>query len=238
MPAHFYLQDIDADTAAGDVLHLDSERSHYLVRVMRLRQGQAFDAFDGAGLRLQCTLQVASPKTAVVEVKTLAREKPPEHRINLALAVLKGAAMDRAIQLATEFGASEIDLVFARNSNVSLSGKRLEAKHAHWQKIVISAAEQCGRAYLPALRVNHGWQTEQAVMPTLVLEQGAERLSAEDVRRDIQFLVGPEGGWHAEESRQFQQQNLETRRVGETTLRAETVPAAVLTLVSYLQTLS
>ena len=237
MPSHFYVS-LSRSPDVGDVLNLDRDQHHYLTRVLRLKSGEAVPCFDGAGLKFQAVLHVER-KSATLEVSQVSPRKttttPQNH---VALALLKGGAMDRAIQLACESGADEISLFKADRSNVSLSTDRYESKIRHWQKIIVGACEQSGRLFVPAFTPTTDLDallSKEATTYVLDMEGGPFNLMA---AADRLLFVGPEGGWSDKELEQFRLARAQRVSVGPNTLRAESAPGAALAILSYLDSSS
>ncbi|MEE2785326.1 MAG: RsmE family RNA methyltransferase [Pseudomonadota bacterium] len=233
MPNHFYIAPDIADLNPGNTITLSSDQLHYLKRVLRLRSGDGVNCFDGEGLRFHAHLG-ADQKLTVASCA--AREPPPVIRIHLALALLKGAAMDHAIQLGCESGADDISLFAAHRSNVQFDARRLGNKVVHWQRVIVSACEQSGRSYLPIFNAEGTPSTilqnsPDAITYALHMDggpfnslTGADRL----------LFIGPEGGWSDEELRFFEEEKVQRVSVGPTTLRAESTPGAAMAILNYL----
>lgn len=233
MPAHFFLP-CEHTPQPGQALELDAERSNYLIKVMRLSPGAQIAGFDGRGTRLQCRLDSTRAKRALLTIEAADFEPPPQYASHLGLGVLKGAAMDRSIQLATECGATQISLVFSRHSNVNLSGPRLAAKQTHWHKVAIAAAEQSQRAYVPEIQVLSQWDT-LCTDASVYLDIGGVRLGGLSLDEKSVFLIGPEGGWHEDERALFAAHDLPGVGLGSAVLRAETMPASLLAVLDYVR---
>lgn len=241
MPMRFLLEAVESDLKPGTQINLSAERSHYLCKVIRARRDAQIECFDGHGRIAQTTVLQASAKQAVLRVDTISEPiEPPPFGIHLGISLIKGQAMDRAIQQATELGASEITLVSASRGNVKWSSDRADNKLTHWQKVLVGACEQSGRLYLPRL---HGpvpllefLDTQKADdVELLVLDQHGVELPASLPQRSRAVLIGPEGGWDATEKALFSSRRLPCYRLGDTVMRAETVPAVALALLQHVQ---
>lgn len=240
--------------AAGQRRTLDGEQAHYLLHVLRLEDGADVHCFDGAGGLWAGRLvrahvrgrQVArtgqtgpAPRRGGREAEIeflhgLAHEPLPASRLHLVQGLLKGAAMDTVLQKSTELGASDIWLIAADRSNVSLRGERGELgerKQGHWQRVIESAAAQCRQLHLPIL---HGPMslsaalTELQDVPLLMLDPGAPPLPTALPAGSIAVLVGPEGGFTATERSLAERHGASLHGLGRLILRAETAPLAVL----------
>ena len=247
MPMRFLLEAPPGQTLQADSeLTLPAERAHYLLKVLRLKAGDALEAFDGQGSLVQATVLDASTRRATVRIDGISTPVArPSHAVHLGMAILKGQAMDRALQQATELGAGEITLLNTQRGNVHLSAVRADNKMGHWQKIISSACEQCGRLFLPRLNpplnltdmlsAASGNPSEATLQEILVLDQHGEPLPRSLTPGPRMTLIGPEGGWDDSERELFKRQGLTRYSLGETVLRAETTPAVALALLNHLQ---
>ncbi len=217
---------------AGGILELDRDRSHYLTRVLRLRRGEGLVCFDGVGHAWAAVLKDAGPRSASLEIGApLADEAEPGVRVHLIQGLLKGNAMDQVVQKATELGATDVWPIQAERSNVPTDSERAGRKQRHWQKVIESAAEQCGVLHLP--RLHPPRQLEELLRDPpdaqlIMLDLGADPLPLDLPRRSVAVLVGPEGGWSDQERRLAADHGVKRHGLGELVLRAETAPLAVL----------
>jgi len=223
--------------STGAELTLDPERAHYLVRVLRLARDARLICFDGEGSAWLSTLITASPKAATVRLDELLEQTPsPAATLHLAQGLLKGAAMDQVIQKATELGLTDLWLVAAARSNVSLDPSRMERKLAHWRKIIQNAAEQCHQLHLPRL---HGPLPLAHCLAALsethliMLDPGAPVLPLQIAANAVGLLIGPEGGWNEPERALAARHGAHRHGLGPLILRAETAPLAVLAAIRH-----
>ena len=220
-------------------MELDAERSNYLCRVLRLRDADPVDIFDGEGGLYRCQISKAHRRRAEIQViGQIAALDKPEQAPSLGVALLKGQAMDRAIAQATELGAQHIWLLQADRSNLSIRTERLEQKLSHWRRIIASACEQCGQPWLPVLHPPISVQAclaEQTRAIAVVFDPDGDPLpSRAEMTRPL-VLIGPEGGWSDEEVALFAEQGTARYRLGTTILRAETMPAVALALIQQMR---
>ncbi|MEC8492034.1 MAG: RsmE family RNA methyltransferase [Pseudomonadota bacterium] len=222
----------------GDILQLDAERSNYLCRVLRMREQEELDIFDGEGGLYRCRVSKAHQRRAQIRVVgQIVSIERTDQAPSLAMALLKGRAMDRAIAQATELGVQQIWLLQTDRSNLPLKGARLDQKIGHWRRVIASACEQCGQTWLPVLhppRTVKACIDEQANGIPIVFDlDGAPLPRKVDIHKPLIF-VGPEGGWSEEEAKFFRDQDVASYRLGDTVLRAETMPAVAMALVQHL----
>jgi 16S rRNA (uracil1498-N3)-methyltransferase len=216
----------------GQRLDLDRERAHYLTRVLRLRRGEALVCFDGAGRAWSATLAAASNRSATLEIGTLVADEPaPTPPLHLVQGLLKGTAMDAVVQKSVELGATDVWPVKTERSNVPGDDERLLRKHGHWQRVIESAAEQCGALHLTRLHQPLTLSALLADLPDvrlLLLDPGAPVLPLDLPRTELAVMVGPEGGWSDGERAACAAAGAQRFGLGSRVLRAETAPLAAL----------
>ncbi|MFP6814908.1 MAG: 16S rRNA (uracil(1498)-N(3))-methyltransferase [Pseudomonadales bacterium] len=229
MNPRLYLQ---PPISEGAEFTLNSEDSHYLGRVLRLKHGNQFRCFDGGGSEWSAQLTTANPRASAVTVGELVRfEHPPQFELHLAQSWLKGQSMDQVVQKATELGISDFWPISAARSNVRIDESRTRSRMQHWQRIARSATEQSERLYLPRLhqpRDLGDFLKRPPCESLLFFEPGCPTLPTDLARQTLVLLVGPEGGWTTEERNMAQHANAHLHGLGDLILRAETTPLAAL----------
>src|SRR5690606_4554060 len=131
-------------------------------------------------------------------------------------------------QKSVELGVDAITPLFTERCGVKLSGERLEKKQQQWQKIVIAACEQSGRAsvpeVLPALTLE-AWLQQPNDALCLTLDPYAEaplRTLTLPTSKAIRLVIGPEGGFSDAEVELTQHYHCKPVRLGPRILRTET----------------
>jgi 16S rRNA (uracil1498-N3)-methyltransferase len=164
-------------------------------------------------------------------------------RITLAQAVLKGDKIDEVIRDAVMLGVFAVQLlVTARTETPALAssrGRRLE----RWQRIAVSSAKQCGRAVVPAVLAP---ATLGDVLTTakpgsarlMLVEPSAARAGAgtalpSEAPDSALVLVGPEGGWSADEIALAMASGCLPLSLGPRTLRADAAAVVALSVMQY-----
>jgi 16S rRNA (uracil1498-N3)-methyltransferase len=145
--------------------------------------------------------------------------------------------MDYAIQKAVELGVNTITPLVTERTVVRLDEKRQDKKINHWQGIIISACEQCGRSSLPALNSVlplDKWLTHNSQCKIVFDTQSQQMLSQLEPCNEVSILIGPEGGLADNELTMAHSKDFHSIRLGPRTLRTET---AVVTACSTLQVL-
>src|SRR5512134_163712 len=136
----------------GEILGLGEQAAHHVAHVLRLRPGAAVKVFDGQGYEHEAMLREVRRTQVTVEVgKAVVCIPEPPFAITLAQGIPRGDRMDLILQKAVELGVTDMQPLWTARSQSRADGERLEKRLRHWQGVVISACEQCGRATLPML---------------------------------------------------------------------------------------
>jgi 16S rRNA (uracil1498-N3)-methyltransferase len=231
---------IDMDLTTGIKISLPDDKAHYLAHVLRMRSGDAIKLFNNTGFEFDSIIIDSTKKRAEVEVrKSVQINNESPLKITLCLAVARGQHMDYSIQKAVELGVHKIIPVMSEFSNVKLQADRVQNKMAHWQSIIVSAAEQSGRSRLPELFMPVSFSeciTEKLPKTRLILhpvsEQTLSAITLDD--KQIALMVGPEGGFSDTEVNEAKEKQTIPISLGPRILRTET---AVVTALSNAQQL-
>ena len=234
---------VEHPLAAGARLVLDGDAAHYLGRVLRARPGDPLTVFNGDGAEYAATVHDLARGSVTLDVSTTidAMAEPPV-AITLLQALSRNEKMDVAIQKAVELGAAEIRPVAVERSVMRLDDERAARRAAHWRQVAVHAAQQCGRAIVPAVHapvplddvlaaggLGFGIVADPDAGQTLATTlAGAPR-----ERARISLLVGPEGGLTAQEIAAAAAAGMRPSRAGPRVLRTETAAVALLAILQW-----
>jgi 16S rRNA (uracil1498-N3)-methyltransferase len=227
---------VDLPLALGARVVLPESAGAHLVRVLRLREGEACVLFNGDGHDYDATLLTAGKRgveAAVHGMRSIDNESPL--RLVLLQGIARGEKMDLILQKATELGVAAIAPVFADRTEVRLDGERLEKRVAHWRSVVASACEQSGRARIPDLLAPRGLAEASAALDTDALkltldplgEHRFDTLSPVGVA-GVVIGIGPEGGWSEKDRLMLRNAGFSGLRLGPRVLRTETAGLAAI----------
>lgn len=224
--------------ALGQTYPLADDNANYLLRVLRMQEGNELQVFDGKGKEYLAELVQVQKKSARFFVKTLLKdEASPLLNLHLGQVISKGERMDFTIQKATELGISEITPLWSERCDVRLNNERQDKKLEHWQAVAISACQQSGRTHVPTIHPPMAladWLTSINSDIRLVLHPHQQQpLQAMPAPKSVALLVGPEGGFTEQEVQQAQQQHFMGLRLGPRILRTETAALTALSVLQY-----
>jgi 16S rRNA (uracil1498-N3)-methyltransferase len=229
------------DLVIGAAVKLSENAATHATRALRLNVGDHIHLFNGDGFDYACELIAVKKNEVIAKVNaSQARDTESPLSITLLQGISSGDRMDYSIQKAVELGVKQIQPIATERSVVKLSAERAEKRLEHWQNIVISACEQCGRATIPqvlAPKTLENWLSiNSASTATRILLNpiGAKRLAELDKPSgEIQLLIGAEGGLTQAEINLAISQGFQSVILGPRILRTETAgPTAIATLQS------
>ena len=224
---------VEDSIAAGAAITPRDAQAHYLRRVMRLGDGDEILLFNGADGEWRARLACEDSRRCHLVPVTLSRAQQPGPDVWLGFAPVKRPHVDLIVTKATELGAARLMPVLTRHTVVTrVNAGRLRAN-------AVEAAEQCGRLDVPVL-------DEPTTLGTLLSRAAGRPLFwADETGGGRSFgkalgevggasaliLVGPEGGFAAEE-RDLLRASSDAAAIslGPRILRAETAAIAMLTL--------
>ncbi len=213
-----------------DVWLHDQRLVHQLGRVLRCKPGDQIVLFNERSEKLYEIHEVNATEVHVIH-KTDLDAKRPGRDVYLFWALLKKDKNDWVLQKGTELGVSHFVPLLADRSEKT--GFNVERAH----KIVIEAAEQCGRSDIPTVRepmhVATAIKQYHDKLTLLVCQQSEQDQPNLTPPSKVGLLIGPEGGWSDAEKELFNSDKLAHLNLHDFTLRAET--AALVAIAKLLQ---
>lgn len=226
--------------AAQGALELTGPAFHHLAVVLRVKEGDAIEVFDGHGQAFDA--KVATVKEGALTLQLgPARAMPEPRRVIIVQGLPKADKLELVLQKGTELGASAFLPAAARRSIVKLEGKE-EKKLERWRRIVEEAARQCGRSDVPEVLPPRSLDAlslpDTAVLvldeaeKALPLSRALETLAAD---QPIALVIGPEGGLDRAEVAALVARGAQAVTLGKNVLRTETAALAALAVIRHLE---
>lgn len=223
--------------AEASEIRLTGATAHHLLNVLRLPAGAPLIVFNGGGGEYAATVTQVSKRELVLGIGShQAQQRESLLEVTLAQAVTRSERMDYAIQKAVELGVTAIQPVVTEHS-LRLDESRAQKKLAHWQAVAQSAAEQCGRDWVPPVQplcTLADWLPRAKTELKLVLDPDGGKLKSLRPARQITLLVGPEGGLGPEDLLLCAGAAFQRLTLGPRILRTETAGAAALAAIQTL----
>lgn len=220
----------------GGTVVLSPGESHHLVRVRRLRGGDAVVLFDGKGGSVVGTLVEAAGRAAEVRVDGAWPDREPERAVRLAVSLPEPGRADRLVGVLAEMGVAALAPLVAARTHPRRA-RMGEERRERWERLALEAAKVNGRSRL--MRIEAPRTLAQVLRePSVLLDPDPAAPSLTSVlppSGDLPWLlVGPEGGFTTEEVEQARRAGAPTARLARPVLRVENAAlcAAALALAS------
>jgi len=220
-------------------LTLSKNHSQHLCKVLRLKEGEVISVFHPDYGEFTAELIEAHTKAAIIHIKDQIHPAPqkPKCHLHLAQCISRGDRMDYAIQKATELGVHEITPIYANRCGKPLPKERIQKRLQHWQGIIDSAVQQCGRIDSPKLNEPlslDAWLDQnknELALAALVSSKNDALKNIQSKPNSVSILIGPEGGFTPEEETLLQNKGTLAWQLGPRVLRTETASVVALTLL-------
>ncbi len=213
-----------------EVLVADPEKIHQWLRVFRFGAGDTIQLLDDSGFEFTAEFKALSPGGATLSIlEAKHNTKAPSQEIFLFQSLIKSDKFEWVLQKGTELGVSRFMPILAdRSEKKSLNFERAK-------KIIVEAAEQCGRGELPKfyevmkLEEAFGQYDARAV----VFHPDAPAFDKKEFvnEKHLAVFIGPEGGWSDREMQLFEQKKVPVYSFSPLILRSETAAIAIASLI-------
>lgn len=232
-------------TPLDEIIELPKDVTHHVLHVFRHNIEKPITV---TGSDNRCgTYQITEEVDGKAQAKLIeyVDANLASYRTILVQSLLKGEKLEWVLQKATELNVDTIYLVPTANCVAKYDEKKLQSKVNRWEKIMLEAAQQCGRNHLPTLVVG------ETLLQALDIESEALKLVAyeneagqtiKDVLKtlhsdksvtDVLICIGPEGGYQEKEINTIIKYGGKSVSLGNTILRAETAAIGSLSMIQY-----
>ena len=228
-----------ADSIVDGIIRLDRDESHYVTRVLRLKEGAELEVLLPDGC-VSGNLAKIESGNVFVEVKSEPVVKnEPQVEIALFQAMPeKFEKLELIAQKATELGVSKIYTFHSRYTNPKYRKMNLDKKFERLEKIVKEAVRQCKRTFPPEvfkpLKLKETIEKAKDFDNRFVFGEKGETIKQKVKEGSFAFFIGAEGGFSDEEFELFKKEGFYFVNLGGRILRTET---AAITGLAIIQTL-
>ena len=211
---------------------LDKSQSHYLNKVMRVKENELFSLFNNKGEWEAKILKISKGLVEFEIIKQL-RQKENTKDLWLAFSPIKSNYQNFMIQKATELGVTKfLPIIFDRTIVRSINVERLK-------KIAIEASEQSNRINIPSIEQTQN--LESFLNSNLVdliftdLNSNNKKIDKSKLtNKPICIIVGPEGDFsELEREKILTFKGVQTVKINENILRSETAVISAISIVNY-----
>ena len=193
---------VDETLSEGSEIRIEGGQAHYLLHVMRLKEGAPVKLFDDRTGEYLATVTATGKRDLVLTIEGKLREREAAPDLWLCQSLIKKDRLDWIAEKSCELGIARfVPVLTQRCVADKLKEDRLRAQ-------MIEAAEQCERTALPEIAdlskldaLLRSWPADRTLL--FCDERGGEPLadvlnSGSHIRSAI--LIGPEGGFSDDEN--------------------------------------
>jgi 16S rRNA (uracil1498-N3)-methyltransferase len=237
---------VDPDEFLKAEATISGADARHIRKVLRLKPGARVRITDGQGQLADARIKAVECDRIRIEILTVFNGRSTGlQEMVVAQAMLKDRKMDGVIRALTELGMTTWMPFVSTRSVVQPNQRRFLARQARWARIAREAVKQCGRRRQPRIQITAGladillaahgfdhkimfWE-EAAALP----RKPHEDKVPED-QDGVMLIIGPEGGFTAEEAEAARNAGFQLCSLGPRILRAETAALAAVTVAQYL----
>ena len=227
----------------ADQLELIGDEAHHCARVLRSKEGDCVEIFDGEGTAVQGEITSLSKDSVIIKLSSEPVQTTPSADIHLIQSIPKGGNMELIVQKAVELGISSIQPLITENTVAR--PEQMEKKLVKWQRIALEACKQCGQNYLPKIHsvakfsdwiTNTGSSNAELNLVAALLPFSLpmhEIFSQNIPKKSAGFLIGPEGDFSDKEYQQILATDYQPVSLGDIVLRVETATLYCLSVIKH-----
>jgi 16S rRNA (uracil1498-N3)-methyltransferase len=215
--------------APGDRIAIAGDERHHAMRVVRVREGEEVELFDGKGNAASGVVTGVSADQLIVNVLTIIDGRESPLTMNLAMSIIALDKFELVLQKATELGVRSITPIVSER--VEIRPERYRGKQERWEKIIFEAVKQSGRARTPQLEPAVAFDEAIARPGTKIIFDADTEPTWQpgNPATPVTLFIGPEGGWSDAELQLARESGAWFRRLGPRRLRAETAAIVAVT---------
>ena len=211
---------------------LDKSQSHYLNKVMRVKENELFSLFNNRGEWEAKILKISKGLVEFETIKQL-RQKENLRDLWLAFSPIKSNYQNFMIQKATELGVTKfLPIIFERTIVRSINVERLK-------KIAVEASEQSNRINIPSIEQTQNLESflNSNLVDLIFTELNSTNKKIDKSKltnKPICIIVGPEGDFsELEREKILTFKGVQTVKINENILRSETAVISAISIVNY-----
>ena len=214
------------------VSKLDKSQSHYISKVMRIKENEIFSLFNSSG-EWEAKILNITKSIVEFEITNQIRQKENQRELWLAFSPIKSNYFNFMIQKATELGITKfVPIIFERTVVRKLNKERLE-------KVIIEATEQSNRINIPTLEdaTNLEDFLKSSEMNLIFTDLNSENKKVDLEKltnKPVCIVVGPEGDFSENErSKILSFKDVQAIKINENILRSETAVISAISIINY-----
>ena len=211
---------------------LNKDQSHYLSKVMRVKESEVFSLFNKGG-EWEAKILGISKNTVEFKITKQLRQKEITKELWLAFSPIKSNYQNFMLQKATELGVTKfLPIIFDRTVVRKINKDRLE-------KIIIEASEQSNRINVPTIEdvqdLNGFLKKNSIDLIFTDLNSNIKKIDkSKFTDKPVCIIIGPEGDFsETEREKILSFKGVQPIKINDNILRSETAVISAISIVNY-----
>tara|TARA_B100001059_G_scaffold60327_1_gene56059 strand:- start:3762 stop:4490 length:729 start_codon:yes stop_codon:yes gene_type:complete len=221
----------------SSVFKIDQAQSIHLIKVLRLKEKDKVEVFDGCGASAICEIEESDRNSVTLKrVSDLHVSKPSLKKVIFVVPFIKKENFHFMVQKLCEVGMSEFIFYKPDLIDQSIAKKDISKIYAKIEEVIIGACRQCGSNFIP--KTSMATSLEEAItlinnVDVCVFDVDANNsFNASDLSSsDMCMITGPESGFSKSEINLLNINKFDFKLLGKNILRAETAPIVIASLI-------
>jgi len=216
----------------SNITLFDKSQSHYVSKVMRIKENEVFSLFNNSG-EWEAKILTVSKSIVEFNVTKQLRQKENPKELWLAFSPIKSNYFNFMIQKATELGVTKfLPIIFDRTIVRKINKERLE-------KVIIEAAEQSNRIQVPNIedsqKLNNFLDKNDVDLIFTDLNSTNNKVDLKKLgNKPTCIVVGPEGDFSESEREEIlSYKSVQAIKINENILRSETAVISAISIINY-----
>lgn len=229
---HFFY--ISPHNLTNNRFTLDTEEAHHAINVLRMKIDDEIWLLDGLGTAYKGIIKQNGQEVSGEIISVSPEFSETKIKMHIAVGLIKRNRFEWLLEKAVECGAVSITpLLLDRCVKKSLNMNRS-------QKIVLTAAKQCGRSRFPIMNKPNSLTQFLNKSPKHIVclnSHGEQSLSTwqKNVQpNEVELLIGPEGDFSENELKVIKENNIPIVSLGGRRLRTETAVMTAMNIIEHI----
>ncbi|MEG1581778.1 MAG: RsmE family RNA methyltransferase [Clostridia bacterium] len=221
------------DILNDKLLTIYSEEFEHMTKVLRMKEGDEFVAFNGDGNNYNAKIiEIRKHELDAEIISKSVNLREPKMALTVFQGLAKGEKLELITQKISELGASSLICFESKFSDVKSNTTKVE----RLEKVAISASKQCGRSTICStgeiLNIDKMCDRIKCYDYVILFYESEHIVNIENIldgqskNEDIAIIIGPEGGFAKEEVEKLENAGARVASLGALTLRTETAAIA------------
>jgi len=229
---------IDQQIELNQEIKLNEEIAYQCIHVLRYHNDKLIRCVDHKGTLALCRIRIDNESLFAAPIELLETVSEMKCKVTLIQALIRKERWEFILQKATELGVYRIVPIELKRNVVQWDKNEASRKVERYQKIMVEAAEQSKRVYVPKLepliKLNEISKYKSESNFVAYENENKTHLRKHiNNQSSITIICGPEGGFDESEVKYLVEQGFISVSLGSRILRAETAGIYILSGIDF-----